>query len=182
MLKKISLTRVSFQWLRRRIYILLHNYFPSSPSKYIKLSKEFTWSACEGGQEVLGPSSGSSPLWVRQTKDGWSFRDRVLCGYCATIRASHSAALLSVCKDVLPHIHRARTRRRALADISTPQPPLLAFDATCSSASTWYQAQDEIFSNRPCLKSLPVQHQIVALLREELGPVTNDGDAVLCLG
>ena len=94
--KKLVWQWVSFQWLRRRIYILLHNYFPSSPSKYIRLSREFTWSACEGGQEVLGPSSGSSPLWVRQTKDGWSFRDRVLCGYCATIGASHSAALLSV--------------------------------------------------------------------------------------
>ena len=62
--------------------------------------------------------------------------------------------LFSVCKDVLPHIHRARTRRRALADISTPQPPWLAFDATCSSASTWYQAQDEIFANRFSLKCL----------------------------
>ena len=178
--KKLVWQLVSFQWLRRKIYSLLHNYYPSSPN-ILNCRKSSPDQPVKEVKKFWGPVQVLLHCESAKLKmDGASETDFLM----GTVPQLEPAILqlFSVCKDVLPHIHRARTRRRALADISTPQPPWLAFDATCSSASTWYQAKDEIFTNRSCLKSLPVQHQIVALLREELGPVTNDGDAVLCLG
>ena len=136
MLKKISLTIGQFSMTEKKNLFLASQLLPlpsspnilncreSSPDQPVKEVKKF-WGPV---QVLLHCESAKLKM------DGAS-ETEFLMGTVPQLEPA-ILQLFSVCKDVLPHIHRARTRRRALADISTPQPPLLASDATCSSAST----------------------------------------------